>query len=49
VAPEQGWDLETTLTHLARKAGLPAEIWREPDCRFKTFRAIVLGEKEPRR
>lgn len=49
VAPEQGWDLETTLRYLARKAGLPAEIWREPDCRFKTFQAIVFGEKEPRR
>lgn len=49
VAPEQGWDLETTLTHLAHKAGLPAGIWREPDCRFKTFQAIVFGEKESRR
>ncbi|HSA32321.1 MAG TPA: AmmeMemoRadiSam system protein A [bacterium] len=49
VAPEQGWDLETTLSHLARKAGLPAEIWREPDCRFKTFQAIVFGEKEAHR
>ncbi len=29
VAPEQGWDREQTLAHLARKAGLPADGWRE--------------------
>jgi len=29
VAVEQGWDREQTLTHLARKAGLPADGWRE--------------------
>lgn len=29
VATEQGWDLSTTLTHLCRKAGLPADAWRE--------------------
>lgn len=29
VAPEQGWDLTTTLRQLAHKAGLPAEGWRE--------------------
>ncbi len=44
VAPEQGWDAETTLTHLALKAGLPAEAWREPDCRFQLFTAIVFSE-----
>jgi AMMECR1 domain-containing protein len=29
VAPAQGWGLEETLSHLARKAGLPADGWRE--------------------
>lgn len=29
VAPQMGWDRETTLSHLARKAGLPADAWRE--------------------
>jgi AmmeMemoRadiSam system protein B/AmmeMemoRadiSam system protein A len=29
VAVEQGWDREQTLTHLALKAGLPADGWRE--------------------
>ena len=28
VAPEQGWDLEQTLAHLAVKAGLPPDAWR---------------------
>ena len=29
VPVEQGWDREQTLTHLARKAGLPPDGWRE--------------------
>jgi hypothetical protein len=29
VAVEQGWDREQTLSHLARKAGLPDDAWRE--------------------
>ena len=29
VAVEQGWTREETLSHLARKAGLPADAWRE--------------------
>ena len=44
VAPEQGWDLETTLTHLSRKAGLPSGAWRDPDCRFTVFEAEVFHE-----
>ena len=45
VAPEQGWDRETTLAHLARKAGLPADAWRS-GTRFWVYEAIVFGEKE---
>ena len=44
VAPEQGWDLATTLEALSRKAGLPADAWRE-GARFETFRAEVFHEK----
>jgi AmmeMemoRadiSam system protein A len=29
VAPQQGWSREQTLTHLALKAGLPPDAWRE--------------------
>ena len=43
VAPEQGWDLETTLTHLSLKAGLSADAWRE-GAKFETFQAEVFHE-----
>ena len=44
VAPEQGWDLETTLTQLARKAGLPGDAWQDPRARFTVFEAVVFHE-----
>jgi AMMECR1 domain-containing protein len=43
VAPEQGWDRDTMLDHLARKAGLPANAWRR-DAVFEVFTAQVFGE-----
>ena len=43
VAPEQGWDLPTTLSCLSRKAGLPADAWRE-GATFETFQAEVFHE-----
>ena len=43
VAPEQGWDLPTTLSHLSLKAGLGADAWRE-GAQFETFRAEVFHE-----
>ena len=45
VAPEQGWGLEETLRHLAFKAGLGPEDWRE-GCAFRVFEAIVFGERD---
>lgn len=41
VAPEQGWDLPTTLTQLALKAGLAADAWRQ-DTQFQVFEAEVF-------
>lgn len=41
VAVEQGWDLETTLTHLALKAGLGPDGWRE-GADFLVFEADVF-------
>jgi AmmeMemoRadiSam system protein B/AmmeMemoRadiSam system protein A len=41
VAPEQGWDLDTTLTHLALKAGLEPDAWRN-GCEFLVFEADVF-------
>ena len=43
VAPEQGWDLDTTLDNLALKAGLPADAWRR-DCRFQVFEAEICED-----
>ncbi len=44
VAPEQGWDRETTYFFLCRKAGLPPDAWRRPDAELSVFRAVVFGE-----
>jgi AmmeMemoRadiSam system protein B/AmmeMemoRadiSam system protein A len=44
VAPEQGWDLETTLRYLSEKAGLPADAWKE-GASFLVFQAEVFGEE----
>ncbi|WP_372846416.1 AmmeMemoRadiSam system protein B [Pontiella sp.] len=44
VAPEQGWGLSTTLSHLAMKAGLGPDDWKS-GCQFQVFEAIVFGEK----
>jgi len=43
VAPEQGWDLETTLSYLSQKAGLSADAWRD-GAKFETFQAEVFHE-----
>jgi AmmeMemoRadiSam system protein A len=44
VAPEQGWDRETTLEHLSLKAGLSADAWRSSEARFELFEAQVIGK-----
>ena len=43
VAPEQGWDLPTTLSYLSQKAGLSSDAWRE-GATFETFQAEVFHE-----
>jgi AMMECR1 domain-containing protein len=45
VAPEQGWDVNQMLTQLSRKAGLPADAWKE-GANFLVFQADVFGENE---
>ena len=37
VAVEQGWDVETLLRQLCRKAGLPGEAWRDVECQLLLF------------
>ncbi len=44
VAPEQGWDLATTLTHLSYKAGLSGDAWKDPRARFTVFEAVIFHE-----
>lgn len=46
VAPEQGWDAATTLTHLSMKAGLSPDAWKDEDCQFRVFEAIYFSEKK---
>lgn len=45
VAPEQGWNLDQTLTRLSQKAGLPADAWKN-GASFLVFQADVFGESE---
>jgi AmmeMemoRadiSam system protein A len=45
VAPEQGWDRDTMLTHLCMKAGLPSDAWKASDAWFETYTAVVFGER----
>jgi AmmeMemoRadiSam system protein A len=45
VAPEQGWDLETTLANLSMKAGLAPDAWKD-GASFQVFQAEVFGEPE---
>jgi AmmeMemoRadiSam system protein A len=46
VAPEWGWDRETFLAQLCRKAGLPMDQWRKR-AKLEAFTAEVFGENEP--
>ena len=43
IAPEQAWNLATTLSYLSQKAGLSSDAWRE-GAKFETFQAEVFHE-----
>jgi AmmeMemoRadiSam system protein A len=45
VAPEQGWDRETMLNHLAMKAGLYPTAWQQKECVFEVFQAEIFEEQ----
>jgi len=45
VAPEQGWGIEETLTHLSMKAGLPPDAWKA-DADYLVFEAQVIHERK---
>lgn len=44
VAPEQGWDLDTCLRHLSRKAGLSNDAYKNARTKFEIFTADVFSE-----
>ncbi|MBM3316104.1 AmmeMemoRadiSam system protein A, partial [candidate division WOR-3 bacterium] len=46
VPVEQGWDRDTYLSELCRKAGLPADAWRSPAARLYVFTGQVFGERD---
>ncbi len=46
VAVEWGWDRETFLEQVCRKAGLPPDAWKEKDAELFCFEAEVFSEKE---
>ena len=45
VATEQGWDRDTTLTHLALKAGLGPDGWKS-GAEFAIFEAEIMAENQ---
>jgi AmmeMemoRadiSam system protein A len=44
VSLEHGWDRETYLDHVCRKAGLTEGAWKWPDSRLWLFTAEVFGD-----
>ena len=46
VATDYGWDRDTFLSQTCRKAGLPADSWRQKGTRIKIFSADVFSEKD---
>lgn len=43
VAVENGWDAETFLAQVCRKAQLPVTAWREPETEILTFQGHVIS------
>ena len=44
VAADHGWAGEEFLAAACRKAGLPPEAWRAPDCQLLVFQTDVFAE-----
>ena len=43
VATENGWDSETFLRQVCRKAGLPTTAWRDDDVQLFSFESVEFG------
>jgi len=46
VPVEQGWDLDTFLSHACNKAGLTSDSWKKKDVLIEKFSAQVFSENE---
>jgi AmmeMemoRadiSam system protein A len=46
VARRYGWDRERFLRETCRKAGLPANMWMDPETQILVFEAEVFSEEE---
>ncbi|MCE5255259.1 MAG: AmmeMemoRadiSam system protein A [Spirochaetaceae bacterium] len=46
VATECGWDTQTFLDQLCRKAGVAPGSWKHPDAELFIFEGLIFGEKE---
>lgn len=42
------WNTQEFLEHTCNKAGLPADIWKDPETEFMSFQAEIFGEEKPR-
>ncbi|MFW6458493.1 MAG: AmmeMemoRadiSam system protein A [Halodesulfurarchaeum sp.] len=48
VPVDQGWDAETFLAQTCRKAGLPADCWRDSAVSIERFSAQIFEEQTPK-
>jgi AmmeMemoRadiSam system protein A len=46
VPVEHGWDREAFLRHTCRKAGLPEDAWKQPECELLGFTATVFADED---
>ena len=46
VAVERSWPVQRFLEETCRKAGLPADAWRDPETQLLVFTAEVFSERE---
>ena len=46
VAPENNWDLETTLINLSMKASGDPDLWKNINTKFEVFEAEIFSEKK---
>ena len=42
------WDTKEYLEHTCNKAGLPVDLWKDPETEFMSFQAEIFGEEQPR-